>query len=101
MSDIKIEICSVAVESSVITFPDKRTGEKKTMDKDLQQAYLHTGGQYPLPFKIQLQDRNKPYAIGEYTLSTESFRVGKYGDLETSRHLKLIPLAPASISKSR
>lgn len=61
-----------------------------------QNAYLHTGQAYPLPFKINLQEP-VPYGSGKFNIDPLSFRIGKYGDLELDPYgFKLVPLDKAA-----
>jgi hypothetical protein len=58
-----------------------------------QKAYAHTGGAFPVEFKIPLSNHNDAYRVGVYQLDPESYQVGRFGDLEINRYeMKLIPL---------
>lgn len=72
------------------TFPAK--GDKPARTVYEQKAYAHTGGVFPVEFKITHDDHNNAYQVGEYELSPESYKVNQYGQLELDRFgLKLIP----------
>lgn len=57
-----------------------------------QQAALHTGGDFPLPFKL---NREQGHALkpGRYTLSPSSFGTDKFGNLVLGR----VQLEPAPL----
>lgn len=57
-----------------------------------QRAALELGDGYELPFRVGL-GTGPVYPVGAYDISTECFTLGRYGDLELSRYLKLKPLA--------
>jgi hypothetical protein len=59
-----------------------------------QRAALDLGDGYELPFRVGL-GTGPVYPVGAYDVSTECFMLGRYGDLELSRFLKLKPLAEA------
>lgn len=75
----------------------EREGVSSTTGKPFrtrkQTAYLHRDGMpYPDRFEISLGDQ-KAYKPGQYFLAPQSFRVGKFGDLEIDRfNLLLLPL---------
>lgn len=70
--------------------PDSRNTQKGTMWS--QKAYADLGGAFPAEIKISLQSPERAYAVGEYELSPQSFKVGQYGDLEVNRfNIKLVP----------
>lgn len=50
-----------------------------------QQAYLHTGAAYPVPFKLSLRNAADAYPSGKYTLDPSSFQVNQFGGLELNR----------------
>ena len=53
-----------------------------------QRAALDLGGGYELPFRVGLGS-GPVYPVGAYDIDAESFSLGRYGDLELSRYLKL------------
>ena len=66
-----------------------------------QQAYLHTGSAYPMPFKIPLRNPGAAKPSGQYTLDPSSFKVNQYQALELDRwNLKLIPLKATAVPKA-
>ena len=66
-----------------------------------QQAYLHQpGSAYPLPFKIEVSERNSAYAPGWYTLTPDSIRTNQYGALEFNRFSMRLVRVQAPSSKS-
>jgi hypothetical protein len=56
-----------------------------------QRASLELDDGYELPFRVGLGN-NAPYSVGAYDISPECFTLGRYGDLELSRFLKLSSL---------
>lgn len=64
-----------------------------------QRAALDLGGGYELPFRVGL-GTGPVHPVGAYDLDPECFSLGKYGDLELSRFVKLKPLAASPASKS-
>lgn len=64
-----------------------------------QRAALDLGGGYELPFRVGLGS-GPVHPVGAYDIDPESFSLGKYGDLELSRFVKLKPLAVASAAKA-
>lgn len=76
-----------------ISWNDRKTGEAKTKTK--QPAYLHGGGAYPIPFKVEI-DENGPFRAGLYMLAGDAFKIGDFEALEfKDRNFKLIPLDEA------
>lgn len=57
-----------------------------------QRAALDQGDGYELPFRIGL-GTGPVYPVGSYDLDPECFSLGRYGDLELSRYIKLRPVA--------
>jgi hypothetical protein len=53
-----------------------------------QRAALDLGDGYELPFRVGL-GTGPVYPVGAYDISSECFTLGRYGDLELSRYLKL------------
>lgn len=49
-----------------------------------QRGYINLGGQYPVAFKIRL-DEEKFYPSGKYLMSPESFVVNDFGELQAGR----------------
>ena len=66
-----------------------------------QKAYAHTGGVFPVEFKITHDDHNNAYPIGKYELAPSSYKVNQYGQLELDRFgMKLIPYADFADKKA-
>lgn len=58
-----------------------------------QQAYLHTGAAYPIPFKLSIRNAAEAYPSGKYTLHPSSFQVNQFGGLELNRfEMRLVPI---------
>lgn len=60
-----------------------------------QRAALDLGDGYELPFRVGLGS-GPVYQVGTYDISPESFSLGRYGDLELSRFVKLSMVKPAA-----
>lgn len=73
---------------------DKKTGERKFRTR--QKAYIHGGGAYPVPFKVDVDQLAGPYRPGFYLLAGDAFKLGDYEALELSdRTYKLMPIEDA------
>lgn len=58
-----------------------------------QEAGLHTGGDYPLRFKIN-RKANEPLKPGRYLLAGDSFVTDEHGNLKLGRvRLEAMPVA--------
>ena len=71
---------------------EKTTIEKTAKGTELrkQQAAIDQGNDYPLPFKVTVQE---PYKPGRYTLHPDSFRVTPFQTLELNPYnTVLIPV---------
>ncbi|WP_421711326.1 single-stranded DNA-binding protein [Alcanivorax sp.] len=68
-----------------------------------QQAYLHTGAAYPIPFKLSIRNAAEAYPSGKYTLHPSSFQVNQFGGLELNRfEMRLVPIkAPAQVAQQK
>jgi hypothetical protein len=60
-----------------------------------QNAYLHQGAAYPVPFNVAVDDATGPLRPGRYLLSGAPFVPGQYGLDWRSTRLKLVPLEEA------
>ena len=76
-----------SANSSVRTIP-ARNG-KPALHFNEQTAAIETGEEFPRPFKITLDENQKPYAPGYYYVDPASFVVNKYDGLELGRRIKL------------
>ena len=66
-----------------------------------QKAYAHTGGVFPVEFKINLNSHTEAYPIGKYQLAPSSFKLNRFGQLELDRYgMKLIPYADFADKKA-
>lgn len=72
-----------------------RKGQQLTFRE--QQAALFTGGDFPVPCKIPLDDNQQPYQPGQYVIDPACLLVGDFDRAGIGR-LKLLP-APAPASK--
>jgi hypothetical protein len=97
---IRVEITSEQVTEREGVSGELSKNPGKPFKTRKQTAYLHRDGQtYPDRFEISLGDL-KPYKPGHYALAPQSYKVGKFGDLEIDRfNLLLLPL-PASMAKA-
>jgi len=66
-----------------------------------QMACIDLGNGYEQAFRVGL-GKNPPYPAGEYDIDPRSFVIGKFGDLELSRYVDLVPMTvkPAPASKA-
>ena len=80
----------VTIKSDKLTVKSG-TGKKSGQPYEIreQDAYLHTGRDYPEHFPISLDKGQGAYPPGEYTL-LNPVTPGKFG-LEVSRRLNLVP----------
>lgn len=75
-------------------YQDKSTGMMRPAISK-QNAYLHSGKSYPVPFKVIVPDSG-PYRPGRYLLAGDVFKPGEYDGLKFfDRTLQLIPLEVA------
>ncbi|RUL78771.1 single-stranded DNA-binding protein [Dyella choica] len=58
-----------------------------------QRAVLDQGDGYGLPFRIGL-GTGSVYPMGDYEIDPSCFSLGRFGDLELSRYIKLKPVKP-------
>lgn len=59
-----------------------------------QPAYMWTGKAHPIPIEINLGDRSA-YPAGEYTFSSDSYKLGQRGPELDAFNLSLEPLRPS------
>lgn len=88
---MKVQIMSEQVETR--SFP-AQNGKAATSFTE-QKAAIERPGDFPLPFKITLDDGQQPYKIGTYELCPTSLQSGKYGGLEFGRRVRLLTPSPA------
>lgn len=73
----------------------KDTGKAYTIRE--QVGYVHLGEQYPAKIVVNLPDNHSGWPCGWYELGGGSYQVGRFGALELSRRLALVPCErPAS-----
>lgn len=87
-----------SANSAVRTIP-AREGRAKIQFNE-QVCAIETGEEFPRPFRISLDDEQKPYAPGYYYVDPASFVVNKYDSLELGRRIKLLPLPAANVPKA-
>lgn len=80
-----------SANSAVRTVP-RKDGTKMQFNE--QTAAIESGDEFPRPFKITLDDDQKPYPPGRYYVDPASYVVNKWDGLEFGRRMKLIPLPP-------
>ncbi|WP_266182149.1 single-stranded DNA-binding protein [Dyella humicola] len=66
-----------------------------------QRAAVDTGDGYELPFRVGLGPVGAVHPVGTYDIAPECFSLGKYGDLELSRYVKLVPIAAPAPALSK
>lgn len=76
--------------NSAVRTINRKDGTKMQFNE--QTAAIECGEEFPRPFKITLDEDQKPYAPGSYYVDPASFNVNKYDGLEMGRRVKLLPL---------
>lgn len=64
-----------------------------------QTAYIDLGGKYPERFKISHRKPSDAYQPGDYLLSPESVRIGRFDSPEFTRDIKLMPAKASATAK--
>jgi len=94
---MKIEIIK-GHEQPISRLINTQNGQKTIHE---QTAYAHTGGAFPVEFKIPLNSHGDAYPVGEYTLHPGSFNVNRFGSLEVNRfEIRLVAEKPQAAVKS-
>lgn len=62
-----------------------------------QQAAIYNGGDYPTPFKVNVE-RGHEYEPGDYTIDPRSYTADEFGNLKL-KGLRLLPLGGAVKAK--
>lgn len=88
---MKVQIMTEQVETR--SFP-AREGKAATNFRE-QKAAVIRDGDFPLPFKLTLDDDQQPYRVGTYELCPTSLQSSKYGGLEFGRRIRLLTPSPA------
>lgn len=88
---MKVQILSEQVETR--SFP-ARDGKAATHFRE-QKAAVIREGDFPLPFKMTLDEDQQPYKQGFYELCPSSLVAGKFGGLEFGRRIRLLTPSPA------
>lgn len=73
---------------------DKATGMLKP-GIARQNAYMHQGLAYPLPFKVKVPESG-PYRPGRYLIAGEVFKTGQYGLDYRGADVALVPFEDAA-----
>lgn len=85
-------------EVKTINFPDKKTGERRSMRKQI--GFIDMGGPYPEKVEISVEDAAQPWPEGKYLLDVESMLyLNRYGSLALGRPVLNTP-APVKSSPS-
>lgn len=87
---MKVQIMTEQVETR--SFP-ARDGKAATNFRE-QKAAVIRDGDFPLPFKITLDDDQQAYKAGTYELCPSSLQSSKYGGLEFGRRIRLLTPSP-------
>lgn len=87
---MKVQIMTEQVETR--SFP-ARDGKAATNFRE-QKAAVVRDNDFPLPFKITLDDDQQPYKAGTYELCPTSLQSSKYGGLEFGRRIRLLTPSP-------
>ncbi|WMT17218.1 single-stranded DNA-binding protein [Serratia fonticola] len=89
MSLIKVEVKPSQALADTRSGVSKTTGKPYTISE--QSAYIYLGGDYPELFKITLDEGQKAYPVGLYSLSETSLYIGQFNKLTVGR-IKLVPI---------
>jgi hypothetical protein len=76
-----------------------RVGGAEKFEVTQQQALLHTSDGQVRAIKLNLEEGQAPYAVGEYGLTDACLTVDKYGRVELARALTLAPLRAAGVAR--
>lgn len=88
---LKIEIFQedVSIETRTTKPKDDKPGRKIYE----QSAYVYLGDKFPVKMKLSLDEEQKPFDAGLYTLCESSFFVNTFGGLELKKFgVKVTPL---------
>lgn len=98
MNQLIIEIFK---ENEIVDVRELPANEKRGALKLYSQiAYAHTGGKFPVEFKLPLEDGQPHYTAGKYYLTQDSFKVGQFDRLEFDRNLKLVLVNQPQLNKA-
>lgn len=81
----------IIIKSEVVNTNSGTSRNGKSYSIREQNAALDNGGDFPHPFRIQLEDKQPAYAPGEYQLDPQSIYVGDFQRLSIGR-VKLLPV---------
>lgn len=87
---MKVQVMSDQVE--IRSFP-AREGKAAVQFRE-QKAAIERPGDFPLPFKLTLDDDQQPYKPGTYDLCPTSLESNKYGGLDFGRRIRLLTPSP-------
>ncbi|HEY4557761.1 MAG TPA: single-stranded DNA-binding protein [Enteractinococcus sp.] len=90
----KVTILSADVEERGGTFKDD-SGNDRAYSTRKQKAKLEVGG-FAYPLDVRLEDGQKPWPVGEYTMDWDSMVSVNKGSINLSKYARLIPLAAAT-----
>lgn len=79
--------------NSAVRSINRKDGTKIQFNE--QTCAIECGEEFPRPFKIQLEENQKPYPPGVYQIDPSSFQVNKYDGLEFSRRITLVAVPAA------
>lgn len=72
-----------------------KVGGAEKFDVTQQEALLHTSDGQVRKIKLNLEEGQQGYPVGEYTISDESLTVDAYGRVSLARNIKLVPMKQA------
>lgn len=78
--------------NSAVRTINRKDGTKIQFNE--QTCAIESGEEFPRPFKITLDDDQKPYPPGQYYVDPACYVVNKYDSIEFGRRVKLCPLPP-------
>jgi hypothetical protein len=80
----------IRIKSETVIKETRKDNQGGTFDTFHQEALL-CGDEEIKKFRLRVESESKGYAVGEYTLGSESITVNKYGALELARPV-LVPV---------
>lgn len=77
---------------------DEFTKEGETKVRWKQQVAINVGGDFQLPFEVEVKSQDSGYPVGEYYLAPECFRVSRFGSIEiNSFSVRLVPIQQSKL----
>lgn len=81
---LKIEIFSEHEQIETRTIPSRDEKPPRVIYEQIAYAYL--GGKFPVEMRLSLEENERPYKSGVYTIDSTSFTINTYGKLELKKY---------------